>query len=92
MKATPAFNIGLCRKFNLVPLDFDGTGDSIYHPFDASGNEHMEYIRYRGEFLDVPSAAMTATFRQHYPYMFEDAAALAGANFDADVDSETSGT
>ena len=54
VKATPAFNIELCEKFRLKPLDFDGLADSIYHPFDLDGNRHMEYLGYRGEFADVP--------------------------------------
>jgi len=89
LKATPAFNVELCEKFGLLPLEFDGTEDSIYHPFDASGNKHMEYVRYRGEFLDVPMAAMEATFREHYPYMFEERNADK-AEFENDVDRETS--
>jgi len=44
VKATPAFNIELCEKLRLQPLDFDGTADSIYHPFDLQGQRHMEYL------------------------------------------------
>ena len=40
VKATPAFNIELCDRFDLKPLDFDGATDSIYHPFDQLGNAH----------------------------------------------------
>jgi transglutaminase-like putative cysteine protease len=36
-KATPAFNLALCERFGLLPLDFDGLHDSIYHPFDLRG-------------------------------------------------------
>jgi transglutaminase-like putative cysteine protease len=89
LKATPAFNVELCEKFDLLPLEFDGREDSIYHPFDKAGNKHMEYVRYRGEFVDVPLDEMTATFREHYPYMFEDTDRLQAADFDADVDGET---
>ena len=68
VKATPAFNVELCRKFGLHPLEFDGAEDSIYHPFDLSGNRHMEYVDYRGEFAEPPIEAIAATFREHYPY------------------------
>ena len=54
IKLTPAFNIELCRKFDIKPLDFDGYEDALFHPFDLQGNRHMEYLRYRGEFADVP--------------------------------------
>ncbi|MFM8768783.1 MAG: transglutaminase domain-containing protein, partial [Rubrivivax sp.] len=36
VKATPAFNIELCDRFGLLPLEFDGVNDSLYHPFDKS--------------------------------------------------------
>lgn len=66
VKATPAFNIELCNKFNLRGLDFDGTSDSIYHPFDLSGNRHIEYLNDRGGFDDVPIDEIIATFQKEY--------------------------
>lgn len=66
VKATPAFNIELCEKFRLRPLEFDGRTDSIYHPFDLDGNVHMEYLAYRGEFADVPIDAIIETFIREY--------------------------
>jgi transglutaminase-like putative cysteine protease len=66
VKATPVFNRELCEKFRLRPLEFDGITDSIYHPFDLEGNMHMEYLRYRGEFADVPLNDMMDTFRREY--------------------------
>lgn len=66
-KATPAFNVELCERFNLLPLDFDGASDSIYHPFDKSGQRHMEYLRERGSFTDVPLARIVGDFREVYP-------------------------
>lgn len=65
-KATPAFNHDMCRRFNLRPLDFDGTSDAIFHPFDQAGNRHMEYVRDRGPFADLPLAAIKRTFDRHY--------------------------
>jgi transglutaminase-like putative cysteine protease len=84
VKATPAFNIELCTRFGLRPLEFDGREDSIYHPFDLSGNRHMEYLAFRGEFADVPSAIIRADFARHYPQL----ARLGQANFDSDVARE----
>jgi transglutaminase-like putative cysteine protease len=66
-KATPAFNVELCDRFGLLPLEFDGVRDSIYHPFDKSGQRHMEYLRERGSFADVPLERMLADFRAVYP-------------------------
>lgn len=64
VKCTPAFNRSMCDKFGLKPLDFDGVTDSLFHEFDKAGNRHMEYIRYRGTFADVPFEEILATFRQ----------------------------
>jgi transglutaminase-like putative cysteine protease len=85
LKATPAFNVELCEKFRLLPLEFDGSADSIYHEFDADGRKHMEYVRDRGEFADVPLEDLQRTFRERYPSMnleFEN------ADFDRDVADE----
>ncbi|MDO9263397.1 MAG: transglutaminase family protein [Desulfosalsimonadaceae bacterium] len=84
VKATPAFNIGLCEKFHLMPLDFDGTGDSIYHPFDLDGNRHMEYLHDRGTFADVPLDNIIHTFQREY--VVDDS--LKKADFEKDVDAE----
>jgi transglutaminase-like putative cysteine protease len=66
-KATPAFNIELCDRFGLLPLEFDGRGDSIYHPFDRAGNRHMEYVRQLGSFDEMPLAQIVADFAATYP-------------------------
>ena len=86
VKATPAFNIELCDKFNLKPLEFDGTKDSIYHEFDEMGNKHMEYLNDRGEYSDLPLEALIETFAEYYPNM---AALASNADFDQDIASET---
>jgi transglutaminase-like putative cysteine protease len=67
LKATPAFNLALCEKFGLLPLEFDGTADSIYHPYDRAGNRHMEYVHQRGSFDELPLAQITADFARLYP-------------------------
>jgi len=67
VKATPAFNIELCEKFRVLPLEFDGREDSIFHPFDADGRQHMEYVAERGSFADMPFAAIRENFLEFYP-------------------------
>ena len=66
-KATPAFNLSLCEKFGLLPLEFDGVHDSLYHPYDRAGQRHMEYLNERGSFADLPLAQIRADFAVHYP-------------------------
>lgn len=89
VKATPAFNLSLCERFGLLPLEFDGCSDSIYHPFDSAGNRHMEYVRQRGAFDDLPLAQIVADFEQVYGAWMVDPAALQAASFQQDVENET---
>lgn len=84
VKATPAFNIELCQRFQLRPLEFDGTRDSIYHSFDLRGNRHMEYLRERGEFADVPIDQIARDFMQTYAT----SQGLNAFDFQQDVDRE----
>ena len=85
IKATPAFNIELCQRFDLKPLAFDGRNDAIYHPFDLQGNRHMEYLGDRGEFRDVPIDRIRETFRQEYSLTNPGA----DVDFERDVHRET---
>jgi transglutaminase-like putative cysteine protease len=84
LKATPIFNIELCRKTGLAPLEFDGHSDAVMHAYDPAGQRHMEYLRFRGEFDDVPVDAIRRTFDAVYPNM----ARLDKADFERDVASE----
>jgi len=87
-KATPAFNLSLCERFGLLPLEFDGVADSIYHPFDRAGNRHMEYLRQRGSFDDMPLAEIAIDIARTYPAAARPPPA-AGGDFLADVELET---
>ena len=88
VKATPAFNVELCQRFGLLPLEFDGLHDSIYHPYDRAGQRHMEYVHQRGSFDDLPQADLVRDFARLYPGLM-DQAQLAGADFTAEVRQET---
>ncbi len=70
VKATPAFNKELCRKFNVDPLDFDGETDSVFQPFTDSGNEYMEYVFDYGTFADLPYELMIESFKKAYPHLY----------------------
>lgn len=89
VKATPAFNIGLCEKFRVLPLDFDGVNDSIFHPFDADGRKHMEYVRDRGVYADLPFDEIRDTFAELYPYM---STGDVGGDFHAEAEAEVAST
>ena len=70
VKATPAFNLALCKRFRVRPLEFDGREDSIFHPFDEDDRRHMEYLRDRGVYADVPVDEIQQAFREAYPRFY----------------------
>lgn len=87
VKATPAFNLTLCEKAGIRPLEFDGRNDSIFHPFDASGRRHMEYVHERGAYADVPREELIAVWREVYPSLeLVQPDALGEADFERDVE------
>ena len=85
IKATTAFNLELCQRFGLKSLEFDGTEDSIYHPFDLEGRRHMEYLKLRGEYSDVTIAEIEESFRIEYKL----SSSWNRADFEEEVKQET---
>jgi len=88
VKATPAFNKSLTDKFRLKSLEFDGLSDSIYHPFDLAGNQHMEYLKDRGTYADLPFVEMIQSFGELYTYMKD---TKIQGDFNKEVEQETVG-
>ncbi len=82
-RVTPAFNIELCKKFGVLPLEFDGTRDALLHPYDGAGRKHMEYLKYHGHFTDFPYERVMSSFAEFYPGMIEHAAAQKNKNANA---------
>ena len=70
VKVTSAFNIELCERFGVMPLEFDGEYDALLHPYTADGRDHMEYVRERGSFDELPLDEILEEFRATYPGMF----------------------
>ncbi len=79
VKATPAFNIEMCRRFDVLPLEFDGTADSLMQPYDARSRRHMEYVRDRGLYDDLPLEELAADLRAAYPGLVAAAEQPAGS-------------
>ena len=88
VKATPAFNLSLCDKFGVVPLEFDGRHDSLLHPLDKAGRRHMEYVTFRGEYDDVPVAEIIAAAQLAYPRLFSSGQSAVGGDFEAEAEAE----
>ena len=66
IKATPAFNIELCRKHKVIPLEFNGREDSIFHPFNSDKKLFMEYVDDHGTFDDIPVDKLVVAWEEVY--------------------------
>jgi len=91
VKATPAFNRSLCEKAGVLALEFDGEHDSIFQPYDPAGRRHMEYLRFRGVYLDIPFQEMLVCFIEAYGpevmMKLAESAADDGRDFERELDS-----
>ena len=82
VEATPAFNIEMCQRFGVPPLDFDGVTDSLMHPYNSANQRHMEYVRQRGEFDDLPYEELVADMYAMYPKLVAISEGQARGDFD----------
>ncbi len=63
---TPAFNIGLCERLGVAPLEFDGEHDAIFQAYDRDKRKFMEYLHDYGPYHDLPYEYMLSEFRRAY--------------------------
>ena len=54
VKATPAFDLAMCRENRIIPVEFDVQKDGILHSHNLDGELHIEYVRDRGFYSSVP--------------------------------------
>ena len=66
VKATPAFDLNLCEKQGIVPVEFDGEKDATFHYYDRHGKPHMEYLNDRGAYDDLPVEEIYQTYLKEY--------------------------
>jgi transglutaminase-like putative cysteine protease len=54
IRVTPVFDLEMCRKNRIVPVEFDGENDAKFHSHNQDGQLHIEYVMDRGPYEDVP--------------------------------------
>jgi len=85
VKATPSFNVEMCRRFGVPALEFDGTTDSILQPYDARNQRFMEYVRDHGLHDDLPYEDAARDWRAGYPRLLAAVeAGEVGGRFESD--------
>ena len=71
VKATPTFNLTLCTKLGVAPLEFDGETDALLQSFDQGGREFMSYIVDHGTFVDVPVKFLMREIERLTPKLYK---------------------
>ena len=66
VKATPAFNIELCNKHKVEPLEFNGREDSIFHKYNLEKKKFMEYVEDFGTYADIPVDTIVSAWEKVY--------------------------
>ncbi|MFB6719180.1 transglutaminase family protein [Kribbella sp. NPDC056345] len=84
VKATPVFNKMLCKLYGMEALEFDGTSDSLYHPY-ADGGGSMEFLTDHGTFDDVPYDFVITTMRAKHPNFLSGTGTVAGGSLAAEA-------
>jgi hypothetical protein len=58
VKATPAFDLKMCLENDIVPVEFDGRKDAVFHKHNNRGELHIEYVQHHGSYADLPLKQM----------------------------------
>ena len=66
VKATPAFNIELCQKHHVPPLEFNGREDSLFQAYNLENRKFMEYVEFHGIETDIPVDRIVKSWMKAY--------------------------
>ena len=66
VKATPAFNVELCEKHKVAPIEFNGHEDALFHEYNQEKKLFMEYVAYHGTYADIPLKAILRAWEKAY--------------------------
>jgi transglutaminase-like putative cysteine protease len=67
IRVTPMIDREFCLRMDVPPVEFDGFSDALLQPYDTRGRELFRYVRYRGNFHDVPAVLLASQMTSQYP-------------------------
>ena len=70
IKATPAFDFDMCNENQIIPIEFDGENDTLFHPVNQDGKPHIEYTKFHGSYDDLPYTEIINACREVYGQKF----------------------
>ena len=66
VKATPAFDLRLCQENRIIPVEFDGKNNAVFHSHNLDGELHIEHIQDHGHYEDIPLDEMLTAWVEVY--------------------------
>ncbi len=66
VKATPSFYLEMCQENRIIPVEFNGKNDAIFHSRNLDGELHIEYVQDHGHYQDIPYDDIFAAWEQLY--------------------------
>lgn len=54
VKATPTFDLKMCQDHRIIPVEFDGKKDALFHSHNQDGELQIEYVRDHGHYQALP--------------------------------------
>jgi transglutaminase-like putative cysteine protease len=63
LKVTPSFDMKMCQENQIIPVEFDGTRDAVFHSHTLDGRLHIEYVKDHGHYQDVPLEEILDCYR-----------------------------
>ena len=66
VKATPAFDLKMCQENRIIPVEFDGENDAIFHSHNQDGKLHIEYVHDYGHYQDISVDVILDAWNQVY--------------------------
>lgn len=66
VKAVASFDLEMCDKNKIIPVEFDGRNDALFDSHNREGELHIEYLRDRGHYEDLPLDEILHSFEYYY--------------------------
>ena len=54
IKVAPTFDLEMCQKDRIIPVEFDGIKDALLPSHNQDGKPHIEYVCDHGHYPDLP--------------------------------------
>jgi transglutaminase-like putative cysteine protease len=71
ISANPAFDLEMCDRYDIIPVEFSGLDDALFHRLDRNGRLHIEYIADHGTSDDLPYDVIISAFKDVLSQKYE---------------------